>query len=57
MFKLFKKKSEIDKMYDQYEKLMSEANKLSKIDRSKGDQKYFEANEVLEKIKILEKNQ
>ena len=57
MFKLFKKKSEIDKMYDQYEKLMSEANKLSKIDRSKGDQKYFEANEVLEKIKAIEKNQ
>ena len=35
MFGLFKKKSELEKLQDQYQKLMKEAFDLSKINRTK----------------------
>ena len=57
MFGLFKKKSEKDKLYDQYEKLTQEAHKLSHSDRSAGDAKLAEADQILKKIDALEKNE
>lgn len=53
MFGLFKKKSEIDKLNDQYKKLSQEAFNLSKIDRAKADLKYAEADEIAKKIEAL----
>ena len=37
MFGLFKKKSEADKLQEQYQKLMKEAFDLSKVNRTKSD--------------------
>ena len=53
MFGIFKSKPKLDKLQKQYEKLMSEWHKLSSIDRSKSDQKYAEAQKVLDQIDIL----
>lgn len=50
MFGLFKKKSPIDKLYDQYEKLMKEAHALSTSNRKASDAKYAEADAILKKI-------
>ncbi|MGB0424110.1 MAG: Lacal_2735 family protein [Flavobacteriales bacterium] len=55
MFGLFKKKSPIDKLNDQYAKLMSEAHKLMASNRRMSDEKMAEANEVLQKIEALKK--
>lgn len=57
MFGLFKKKSEIDKLNEQYEKLLKEAHRLSTLDRTASDAKVAEANDVLKKIEELEKGQ
>ncbi len=54
MFGLFKKKSEIDKLHEQYKKLMEDAFKLQSINRSESDQKYLEADVILQKINLLE---
>lgn len=54
MFGLFKKKSEIEKMQDQYKKLMEEAYKLQAINRRDSDQKYLEADNILKEIAIFE---
>ena len=53
MFGLFKSKSKLDKLQKQYEKLMSEWHTLSSIDRNKSDEKYAEAQKVLDQIEIL----
>ncbi len=53
MFGLFKKKSEADKLQEQYQKLMKEAFDLSKVNRTKSDEKTAEAEEVLKKIESL----
>lgn len=55
MFGLFQKKSPEKKLQKQYEKLMSEAHKLSQVNRAAGDQKYAEAQQILEKIEALGK--
>ncbi len=55
MFSLFKKRSEIDKLNDTYLKLMKEARELSQRNRTAGDAKYAEADEVLKKIDALKK--
>jgi len=52
MFGLFKKKSPIDKLYDQYEKLMKEAHGLSTSNRKASDAKYAEADAILKKIEV-----
>lgn len=57
MFSLFKKKSEVDKLYIEHKKLLSEAFTLSKSDRSAGDAKYAEAEVVLDKIQAIENTQ
>jgi DnaJ-domain-containing protein 1 len=53
MFGIFKKKSKQQKLNEKYQKLMSEAHKLSTVNRKLSDEKIAEANEIL---KELEKN-
>ncbi|NKI32068.1 Lacal_2735 family protein [Croceivirga thetidis] len=53
MFGLFKKKTEIEKLQEQYQKLMKEAFDLSKINRSASDEKYAEADKIQKKIESL----
>jgi hypothetical protein len=55
MFSFFKRKSEKEKLQEQYQKLMKESFDLSKIDRTKADAKVAEANLILEKIEKLDK--
>ncbi|TAG85130.1 MAG: Lacal_2735 family protein, partial [Bacteroidetes bacterium] len=45
MFGLFKKKSEVEKLNDEYKKLMGEAHQLWKTNRRAGDEKVAEAEE------------
>lgn len=54
MLGFLKSKSPQEKLEAQYKKLMSEAHKLSQINRSAGDSKYAEADQVLDQIKELE---
>lgn len=53
MFGLFKKKSEKEKLQEQYKKLIEEAYKLSHSDRAASDRKTAEADELLKKIEAL----
>jgi cell fate (sporulation/competence/biofilm development) regulator YmcA (YheA/YmcA/DUF963 family) len=53
MFGLFKKKSELEKLQDQYKTLQKEAFDLSKSNRQKSDAKLKEANDVAKKIDEL----
>lgn len=53
MFGLFKKKSEVDVLKKQYEKLLQEAFDLSKTDRSASDAKHAEAEKLIQKIEEL----
>jgi len=54
MFGIFKKKTELEKLNDQYKKLMSEAHQLSTTNRKQSDSKIGEAEEVLKKIDKLQ---
>ena len=53
MFGLFKKKTELEKLEIKYKALLKEAYDLSKIYRSKSDQKTLEADKVSKQIEIL----
>ncbi|MBC8756750.1 Lacal_2735 family protein [Kordia sp. YSTF-M3] len=53
MFGLFKKKTEKEKLYDQYGKLTKEAFDLSTSNRKLSDQKAAEAEEIMKKIEAL----
>ncbi len=53
MFGLFKKTSEVEKLQKQYEKLMAEWHKLSTTNRAKSDEKYAEAQALIERIESL----
>ena len=53
MLGLFKKKSEKEKLQFKYEKLMKEAYRLSTSNRKLGDQKIFEAEEVMKQLEKL----
>ena len=53
MFGLFKKKSPLEKLEAEYKKVMKEAFELSKVNRSAGDDKYAEAEEIQKKIEVL----
>jgi hypothetical protein len=53
MFGLFKKKSELDQLREQYKKLQEESFILSKSNRSAADKKLAEAEEVFKKIEEL----
>lgn len=56
MFGLFKKKSEEDKLYKKYEKLLEQSHKLSTSSRIESEKKYVEAQKILETIDALEKH-
>lgn len=53
MFGLFKKKSEKEKLQEQYEKLMKEAHSLSTTNRKLSDEKVFQADQVLKQMDKL----
>ena len=55
MLGLFKKKSEKDKLYDKYEKLMAQSHALSKTNRIESDKKFAEAERLMKEIDALEK--
>lgn len=55
MLGLFKKKSEKDKLYDKYEKLMAQSHALSKTNRIESDKKFAEAEGLMKEIDALEK--
>ena len=55
MFNLFKKKSNVEKLQAKYEKLMKEWHQFSTTNRSKSDEKYAEAQKVLDEIEVLKK--
>jgi hypothetical protein len=53
MFGLFKKKTEKEKLQENYKKLLEEAYKLSHTNRKASDLKTFEADELLKKIQTM----
>ena len=53
MFGLFKKKTEKEKLQQQYEKLLKEAYELSGSNRKMSDQKTFEANQIMDQLEKL----
>ena len=56
MFGLFKKKSRLDKLQDEYRKLLEDAFKLSQSNRQESDKKQVEAQALLEQIEVLQKS-
>lgn len=55
MFGLFKKKSELEKLQDQYKKLMADYHRLSTTDRSASDATYAKAAEIGKQMDALTK--
>ena len=55
MFGLFKKKSEKEKLMDQYKDLKKKAFNQSKVNRRESDKLEYEAQEILNKIDAIEK--
>ena len=55
MFKLFKKKSELELLQIKHQKLLTEAYKLSHVNRSESDLKMTEAEAISEKIATIMK--
>ena len=55
--KLFKRKTELEKLEDKYTSLIEESYRLSWVNRTKSDELKFEANEVLTEITKLEREQ
>ncbi|WP_157821941.1 Lacal_2735 family protein [Tenacibaculum sp. Bg11-29] len=53
MFGLFKKKSQKDKLYDEYQKLTKEAHSLSSTNRKLSDQKVYQAEEIMKQLEKL----
>ena len=53
MFGLFKKQTEAEKLQKKYEVLMEEWHKLSNINRSKSDEKYAEAQQILDTLEAM----
>lgn len=53
MFGLFKKKSEKEKLQEEYNKLMKEWHSLSTVNRSESDKKYAEAQNIMTKLESL----
>jgi hypothetical protein len=56
MFNLFKKQTPLERLEKSHKNLMEEAFRLSKIDRTKSDEKYAEAEEVAKQIEDLQRN-
>lgn len=55
MFGLFKKKTEKEKLQEQYNDLMKEWHSLSSTNRSESDKKYAEAQEIMTQLELLQK--
>ncbi|GGF67079.1 Lacal_2735 family protein [Wenyingzhuangia marina] len=55
MFSLFKKTSPVEKLEQEYKRLLNEAFTLSKTNRTKSDEKTYEAEQIAIKIKELKK--
>ena len=53
MFKLFKKKSKIEKLQKQYEQLTERSFRLSQTNRAESDKVFAEAQNVLTEIDVL----
>jgi hypothetical protein len=53
MFKLFIKKSPLEKLEASYQKYLKEAYNLSKTNRKESDLKTYEANNLLKKIEKI----
>ena len=53
MFGIFKKKTEKEKLQQQYEKLLREAYILSSTNRRMSDEKTFQANAILAQMENL----
>ena len=53
MFRLFKKKTELERLTERYNKLMKEAFELSKINRTHSDRKYAEADAIQKRMETL----
>ena len=53
MFNLFKKKSEVEKLQEKFEKLMKEWHSLSSVNRAESDKKYAEAEVIAKQIEAL----
>lgn len=51
----FKKQTEAEKLQVQYEKMLSEAHRLSTIDRQASDVKMAQAEAIMDKIVALKK--
>ncbi len=56
MFGMFKKKSPIEKLEDQYQKLLDESYKLSHINRAESDKLRAKAEEVANEIDRLKES-
>jgi hypothetical protein len=56
MFGLFKKKTEADRLEAKYKKLLKEAYELSTVNRTESDKKQAEAQEVLEQLESLRRD-
>lgn len=54
MFGLFRKKSEKEKLEDQYDALLKKSYELSHSNRAESDKLLAEADELLKKIDALE---
>jgi hypothetical protein len=53
MFGLFKKKSEMEKLQEQYQKLMKEYHDLSTSDRTASDKAYAAADVIAKQMDAL----
>ena len=56
MFGLFKKKSEKEKLTELYKKIKEQAYVLSKTNRKESDKLEKEANDILENLDEIDKN-
>ena len=55
MFGIFKKKTELEKLNDQYKKLMEQSYLKSTINRTESDALLAEANKILNQMELLKK--
>ena len=56
MFGLFKKKTELEKLNDQYKKLMKQSYLKSTINRTESDALLAEANKILNQMELIKKH-
>ena len=54
MFRLFKKKSKLDQLQDNYKCLIEQSYKLSTSNRSESDNRLAAAQKILEQIEVLQ---